>query len=146
MKALSIQQPWAYCITNGTKRVENRQWYARYRGWTLIHAGKRYQNGIEIDIHTDSPEVDIVGMRAAPRGALVGVCKIIDCIRPGEDARLPEDQRIWSDPAQFKFLFDNVIAFPSPIPWIGALGFFDVPDEALSSVYSMVQSTNGARQ
>lgn len=26
MYALTIRQPWAYCITHGTKRVENRSW------------------------------------------------------------------------------------------------------------------------
>ncbi len=26
MKALTIKQPWAWAITNGTKRVENRTW------------------------------------------------------------------------------------------------------------------------
>ena len=26
MKALTIKQPWAWAITHGTKRVENRTW------------------------------------------------------------------------------------------------------------------------
>src|SRR5579863_3263753 len=108
MKALSIQQPWAYCITNGTKRVENRTWCGHYRGLLLIHAGKRYQTGMEHPIHAESPEVDFVGMMRSPRGAIVGVCRMIDCVKPGEDARLPADQRIWSDPEQFKFLLTDV--------------------------------------
>jgi ASCH domain len=128
MKALSIQQPWAYCITHGTKRVENRTWYAHHRGLLLLHAGKRYQTGMDLLIHRDSPEVDVEGMRTSPRGAIVGVCRLIDCIGPGEDARLPVDQRIWSDPEQFKFLLADVRAFAEPIPYKGALSFFDIPD------------------
>lgn len=133
VKALSIQQPWAYCITSGTKRVENRSWYAHYRGILLIHAGKRYQTGMEHEIHADSPEVDPVGMLGAPRGAIVGVCRLVDCIRPGEDLRLPADQRIWSDPDQYKFLLADVREFAEPIPYKGALGFFDVPDCIVAS-------------
>src|SRR5437667_11345240 len=41
MKALSIQQPWAYLIGQGLKDIENRDWYTSYRGFVLIHAGKR---------------------------------------------------------------------------------------------------------
>ncbi len=120
-------------MTHGTKRVENRTWYARHRGLLLIHAGKRYQTGMETYIHNDSPEVDISGMLNAPRGAIVGICRLIDCIRPGEDEKLPEDQRIWSDPNQFKFLVTDVEAFEVAIPWKGALGFFDILDDAIDS-------------
>ena len=41
MKALSIQQPWAWLITRGHKDIENREWYTDYRGFILIHAGKK---------------------------------------------------------------------------------------------------------
>jgi hypothetical protein len=132
VKALSIQQPWAYCITNGTKRVENRTWYGHHRGLLLIHAGKRYQTGMENPIHADSPEVDIAGMMRSPRGAIVGVCRMIDCVKPGEDARLAADQRIWSDPEQFKFVVADVSEFAQPIPYKGALGFFDIPDSVVA--------------
>lgn len=41
MKAISIQQPWAWAIFNG-KPVENRKWSTAYRGPLLIHAGKKF--------------------------------------------------------------------------------------------------------
>src|SRR6266704_3971421 len=41
MKALSIQQPWAYLICQGHKDIENRDWNTVYRGLVLIHAGKQ---------------------------------------------------------------------------------------------------------
>jgi hypothetical protein len=37
MKALSIQQPWAWAIIAGHKDVENRSWYTHHRGSLLIH-------------------------------------------------------------------------------------------------------------
>ena len=40
VKVLSIRQPWAWAIVHGYKPVENRSWYASYRGPLLIHAGK----------------------------------------------------------------------------------------------------------
>lgn len=41
MKALSIQQPWAWLIVNGHKDIENRDWRCHRRGHVLIHAGKK---------------------------------------------------------------------------------------------------------
>jgi len=41
VKALSIQQPWAWLIVNALKDIENRDWTTDYRGILLIHAGKQ---------------------------------------------------------------------------------------------------------
>jgi len=38
MKALSIQNPYAYFVASGLKDVENRRWQTRYRGKLVIHA------------------------------------------------------------------------------------------------------------
>lgn len=37
MKALSIQQPWAWLIVNGYKDVENRDWNTKFRGRFYVH-------------------------------------------------------------------------------------------------------------
>jgi len=42
MKAISIQQPWAWLIVMGIKDVENRTWWRRYKGEVLIHASKQF--------------------------------------------------------------------------------------------------------
>jgi hypothetical protein len=39
MKALTISQPFANHIANGTKWIENRVWPTSYRGVIAIHAG-----------------------------------------------------------------------------------------------------------
>jgi hypothetical protein len=38
MKIISIRQPWADLIVNGSKNIENRSWPTSYRGPVLIHA------------------------------------------------------------------------------------------------------------
>lgn len=48
MKALSIQQPWAWLIATGQKDIENRTWNTGYRGWFAIHAAKREPSEAEI--------------------------------------------------------------------------------------------------
>lgn len=41
MKALTVQQPWAWAIIHGGKSVENRTQAWSYRGPLAIHAGQR---------------------------------------------------------------------------------------------------------
>ncbi len=129
MKALSIQQPFAYCITHGTKRVENRTWYTRVRGPVLIHASKAYQTDTEYVINAYSPDLDIIEMKRAPRGAIVGAAMLVACVRAHEVA---EDQRIWAG-GPWCFVFADVMAY-SPIPYRGELGFFEFPDEIVAGV------------
>ena len=50
MKALSIQQPWAWMILYGTKRVENRTWATSFRGPFLIHAGLKADREATADL------------------------------------------------------------------------------------------------
>ena len=46
MLVLSIKQPWAELILNGSKHIEHRNWCTSYRGEFLIHACRSLdQNG-----------------------------------------------------------------------------------------------------
>lgn len=48
MKALTVQQPWAWAIIHGGKPIENRTQLWAYRGPLAIHAGARWsQRGAE---------------------------------------------------------------------------------------------------
>src|SRR5664280_3664302 len=42
VRILSVQQPWAWAIVEGHKRVENRTWTTPYRGPVLIHEEVRW--------------------------------------------------------------------------------------------------------
>lgn len=44
MKALTVQQPWAWAIVHGGKDVENRTQAWSYRGPLAIHAGARWSD------------------------------------------------------------------------------------------------------
>jgi hypothetical protein len=39
--ALTVRQPWAWAISDGPKRTENRHWWVGYRGPLWLHAGAR---------------------------------------------------------------------------------------------------------
>ncbi len=128
MKALSIRQPWAWAILHAGKRIENRDWRGcYYRGPLLIHAAK----GCGVGEFSDAAEFiyragrltgtdrHMPSLTEVNRGGIVGVCNVVDAVRESKDP--------W-----FCGPLGIVLADVRPLPFMpfkGALGFFDVPDE-----------------
>lgn len=144
MKALSIRQPWATMILQGGKDIENRNWHARQRGTVLIHASKgmtmgEWEDAIlcagpmlrKIDMPDDNFDA-VFGYKTQPRGGIVGIVDIVDCVS--------ESASPW-----FMGDFGFVLANPRPLPFIpykGGLGFFDVPDSVIAGLAAMTQEVN----
>ncbi|WP_276199017.1 hypothetical protein [Chelatococcus sp. XZ-Ab1] len=120
--ALSVRQPWAYCLAVGWKPVENRSWHKpnpalKFRGPFAIHAS----TGMTRDEYADCADLCARLGFALPapgdllRGGIVGVATIVDIVREF-------DSRWFFGPCGL------VIADARPadfIPVGGRLGFFD---------------------
>ncbi len=123
MKALSIRQPWAWLIINGHKRIENREWYASYRGPLLIHASKTFDDDWAFwFIESRFPQIVLPQRHEYPLGAIVGEVNLVKCVSDW-------DSRWFVGP--YGFVLEDPVAYPKPIPYRGSLGLFDVPDEIL---------------
>ena len=109
VKALSIKQPYPHHIFHDGKDVENRDWPTKGRGWFIVHAGISKS---EIDKDDDE-------QMTMPRGGVVGMARIVDCVRE-MDSR-------WFF-GKFGFVLRD--AFPLPlIPCRGQLSFFNLEPE-----------------
>ena len=120
MKALSIQQPWAWCIVHGHKPVENRGWPTSHRGDLLIHAGKVFDHEGLASILAAFPEMRAVLPAQYDMGGIVGRAQLVSCVQTHES-------RWFTGPYGF-VMFD-----PRPlqlVPLRGQLGLFDVPISA----------------
>lgn len=123
MKALTIKQPWAWAIFNG-KDVENRDWPLpnKYIGQdVLIHAGKTFdydgfmwlqKNPLLVDVMIPHQDNYVFG-------AILGKVTMTGCV-------IHSNSPWFFGP--YGFTFENPILFKEPIPYRGALKFFDVPD------------------
>ncbi|WP_069357853.1 ASCH domain-containing protein [Burkholderia cenocepacia] len=87
MKALSIQQPWAWLIAHADeyddpKRIENRNRATRYRGPLLIHASKTFDRSGYKSVLEVRPDLESVmpPAGAMERGGVVGRVEVIDCV------------------------------------------------------------------
>lgn len=129
MKALTVCQPYAHLLFTDEKPVENRTWPTLYRGPLLIHAGKSRA------WLTDGDEE-----RAAAAGhplvfgAIIGRVNLVYCVRlePLLHAR-PELAENVHVNGPWCWVMEHPVRFAEPIPWRGALGLFDVPDEVLTT-------------
>ena len=121
MKALSIQQPWAWLIARGYKDIENRSWFTRYRGRFLIHASQKadyhaIQKHRLAGVIKSIMKANNVTMDDLERGGIVGAVDLVDCITAGGSQ--------WFD-GDYGFVLANpeVMKF---VPCRGKLNFFSV--------------------
>lgn len=140
VKALSVRAPWWWAILHG-KPVENREWYTNFRGTVLLHASKHWSRR-EIEEDLDDirymaeedgimlPEIDLAWMLECG-GCIVGSVRIVDCVHEHPSAFFV---------GEYGFVLRDAVEFRKPVPFRGALGFFDVPEEAIYEPTSPIPS------
>ena len=116
MKALTVSQPWAYLISTGQKRIENRSWATKFRGLLAIHAGLSFY-----DEDFDYVEKDL-GLKLPsnlPGGAVVGIVRLADVVQSSADP-------LFVGP--FGWVLADARLLPEPIGCRGALGLWQPKD------------------
>lgn len=123
MKALSIQQPWAWLLTNTNpatgepwKPVENRSWRCRVRGEILVHAGKKIDRDGYRWVRERFPEIPLPPVNELQTGGIVGKVTITGCVREMDNPWFFGD-------------FGILMKGGQPLPFFpckGMLGFFEV--------------------
>lgn len=138
MKALTVQQPWAWAIIHGGKTVENRTQQWTYRGTLAIHAGARwsYSGSISGLVWNAWNPAAVPSRPLDPKafdfGLILGVVDLVDChpdagcCRPwGESAYVEHGGR------QRRHIIHLVLENPrplaEPIPCKGALSLWTPP-------------------
>jgi hypothetical protein len=120
MRALSIQQPWAWLIVNGYKDVENRSWPTSRRGPIYVHAGKKIDKDGYEWIQMMFPQIPLPDPKELETGGLVGTVSIVNCVK--------QLQSKWfSGPYGFVLELGKPIKFR---PYLGKLSFFHVDAES----------------
>ena len=140
MRALSIRQPWTDAILHGGKRLENRtEWTAcSFRGAFLIHASmhasRKYYRGVQAFVAERGIPWQPPPVKSLVRGALVGHATVVDVIMPGQlvldGVHAPKHRHpLVQDPyymGKLALVLEDVVAWETPIPYSGSLGFFRV--------------------
>ena len=122
MRALSIRQPWAWLVVHGYKDIENRTWSAGFRGRIYVHAGRRMVADDYPGQRQYIAEAGIVIPAELPRGAIVGEVTISGCLSASESP--------WFC-GPYGFILEDPVAYETPVPYRGQLGFFPVDEKLL---------------
>jgi hypothetical protein len=130
MKALSVNQPWAWLIVHGGKWIENRTWRTTYRGPLAIHAGLS-RRWLE-DWYLPDGRPAVVSRRfswALPPtdelvfGAVIGLVELVDCLRY-DHPRVRGNY--WNDEAGWCWVLRNPRAVEPAVACRGHLKLFEV--------------------
>lgn len=78
--ALTVHQPWAWCLVAGLKPVENRSWPTNIRGWFGVHAGKKFDHDGYEWIRAEFPQIQLPAIAEFRRGGIIGRVRLIDCV------------------------------------------------------------------
>jgi len=141
MKALTVLQPWAWAIAAGHKRIENRTWATSYRGPLVIHAGRDHRlmaPGIQFlrGVGIERPLLD-----GLPFGAIVALAELVNCVRYDDQTTALHDDPFAEGPVCW--VLDNVVEV-EPVPYRGAQGLFDVPDDVVDRLRRVAMAREGA--
>lgn len=145
MKALSVRQPWASLIAEGTKTVEVRSWRTDYHGPLVICASARFDCGFA-GLQAEA--------RTFPLGVAVCLVQLIDVVPMvaalHATAANPLDppQEVLAEPVDglFAWLLGSPQVISPQFPVRGKLHLFDInipPDTRLEhpeKYYAYLQS------
>ena len=120
MRAISIQQPWAWAIVYAGKDVENRTWNSHYRGSLAIHAPAKSQRDHWWPRGVQRPDEDDLHL-----SAIIGTVDLIDVVERSRSK--------WFG-GPFGLVLANPRPLLRPISCKGGLGLWAVPENLLRSI------------
>jgi hypothetical protein len=112
MKAISIQQPWAWAILHAGKDIENRTWTTRYRGEIAVHA-TRMQTGWKLPDGVLPPAPTELVQRS-----VLGVVELVDVVSHSSS-------RWFTGPRGF--VLRNPRPLPKPVGCPGNQNIWELP-------------------
>jgi hypothetical protein len=138
MKAISLWQPWGSLWLSDRKLHETRHWPTSHRGPLLVHAAKKFVKDFPLGDPLRAILDDEFGGHWAmdlPTGALIGIVHLVSCL---PTAAIPIGHQETDDyhcgdfrPDRYAWRRGSYRVFARPIPWKGAQGFFNVPDDSI---------------
>ena len=124
MKAISIQQPWAWAILHAGKDVENRTWNTHFRGLIAIHAPARRRQEDWWPRGAPRPSEDELHL-----SAIVGIAEMVDVVEKSRSK--------WFG-GPFGFVLTNARPLATPVLCKGALMLWNLPVRVLRAIHRHV--------
>jgi hypothetical protein len=115
MKVLTIKQPYADYIKNGSKTIETRSFKTNYRGELYIHSSAKPEVGFDTNDFAC--------------GYIICKCELVDCILMDENfiKNLDKEElkRGFYEIGRYAWILRNIEPLKSPIKCKGKLGIWE---------------------
>jgi len=129
-KALSIHQPWLFCILSHYKDIEIRTWNTKFRGYFALHASKTFDTK-GYDYLKENTHLQLPLKNLFERGKILGIANLYDVkfFEGYQEFYDYKDRHLnnpsWFDGSQKGFILQD-IKMIDPIELKGRLNFFNV--------------------
>jgi hypothetical protein len=128
VKALTVQQPWAWAIAAGHKDVENRTWITKHRGPLAVHSSKTWdRQGMQAcrsvleDMGVVRPGEQVGDRHLLHTGLVLAVVELVDVC---------DDRRCrcsaWGAIGMAHWKLRDARPLSSPVPATGRQGLWDI--------------------
>ncbi len=145
MSALCIAQPWATCIFEYGKNVENNSRNINKRGTIAIYASSSYVKGRfeacdeMYDVQLDFDELT--------KGAILGFADVVDVLQPNQK-NVPSKYKKWWQPNSFGLILENITMLKKPVlvkPPNGAVKFWFLKGKELEEALKQLPASRIAK-
>ena len=131
LHALTLVQPWAWCISHGPKRVENREWSLDWLvgHYFAIHAGKKYDDAAAVNLALGWRALGLQGPppgeESITLGAIVAVAKLAKFVNRAPYWKSSTQEDPWFS-GPIGWVLEDVQAI-EPVPCRGYQKLWTVP-------------------
>ena len=143
MSALCVAQPWASCIIEHGKNVENAGTNLRRRGTIAIYASKSKAKW-RFEACKDEYGIDLQ-WDDLPKGAIIGFVDIVEVI---QDYTVTKATKKWFQPGHYGYVLRDPILLKKPVPASppnGAIKFWHLKGKALRDSLKQVPAARRAK-
>lgn len=121
IKALSVKQPWAYCIMHLGKDIENRTRKTSLRETIAIHASKQIDWDAYYALRFQGYELPLAENLIT--GKVLGTVELTDCVQAHTSK--------WKEEGTWGYVLQSPKPFTMPFEAKGQLGFWNCEIPAL---------------
>lgn len=154
MRGLSLTQPWATLVAVGAKEVETRSWSTKYRGPVAIHASANFPVACRTlcfnRYYADALQAAGYSLTcrsyrevSLPCGVILATANLVEVYQTEQIAhQLGANERAFGDyaPGRYAWFLERVIRLKKPIPYKGALGLWNVPDQVREQIATAIRA------
>jgi hypothetical protein len=135
IRGLTLTRPWPFAISEGGKRIENRDWAppkSLIGHYLALHSGKGWSEE-DREWIANLTGLYVPNREESPYSVIFAVCMLGGYIITDRDHRFKEGQRKWFF-GPYGWLLEDMVLLKTPVPCRGMQKLWMIPPEVLEQL------------